>query len=722
MAGFIINEVFTSMGFVISYDREYMFFGFENCTPLGGLIQVNSLYPMGENEIISRLHLFKREFANVPLPVIFSTKGFIRDAGIYEDQAFLMDINSIKDIREGKDIFNEMLWGIINRGGKPVKGSSLDYWIEEKIRLYMDCKLPANEADLLVANKIVCPQMSTIDGWKNNLQEYLRIINIPKGNNMPSKKLENWASRQFEEYENGTMSQQKQQLLLESGAIWPDDCLLTEKYIELSDFIKRKKRLPFAYECKLYRFMNAQRKHKWINELSPELREIIIGLDPFFDDDAESWLPEFNKVNEEYISCKKHIWELSKDSISWLNRQVYENEKSKLPAYKEKKLRRYLDWNNEVIDYEWLSMYRKYHEAASLPDVGDPLWHWCVQQRTSDLNRYKKKILQESGFDFNGINSHWYNCYKRMEESESVHRKNDSYIGKDGIYWAASNRRLYAEGKLGAEKIALLEKIGFDFKLDTFSWLIQCGIIRLFYTINTVKDRKILTPEMMDWCAEQRKRMYAVELSMPQTDKLIGFGFILEDQHFEEFLMQFRIMICANGGLPADYLSRPWISKSLLRVAFAREVEFILSPESSSLPVSCMAYLPSLINFWKNEEERWLSYMDKIQDCANYIRKSRVNGELDVIIIKQLDDVGFNWEEECIEKWLYMLAKTKRYIWLYKRVPGPNAKDCSVWRYQQLRSYKAGKLSEFKQRAIEPVRNYLQLDQSILDDGNLGDE
>lgn len=700
-----IKKLFISMGFDITYDKGNMLFGYNDVKPLGIFLQINSVRPLDEKNIDSYIRIAQRDYTDIPLPVIFNMGGFARNSGNYKGIAYLMDVESIKQIITGNFLFNEILLDIISREGKPEKGTSLRKWAENRIKLYAENKLSVSEAVIFSDVGLLNLKATFTNVWKKNFFRYIHFIKLPEGSEELSDILKEWIKKQFDAAQKGTLSAKQQTLMIENGIIWPDNYPFTKKYNELFNFINKKKRLPFDYECKLYCFMVQELSGSGPNSL--KIREIVEKFDFSTGCYKQLWLSELSNIVTEYRKVEKKIWKLSPGKISWLNRQLSNKGNKQTQTYKKKILSEKLGWTGEFYDIDWLAQFDAYTQLESKPQLKSEFWFWEIRQRKTELERYKKRLLDKIGFDFCGISNHWYDCYQRMKNLDSDLRQNVSYIGKDGIYWALVNRKSFCDGTLSNEKLQLLKEINFDFKEEEFEWFKKYEIVKQLYDTNCSEFTNEFKVGMDDWCSAQRKLIREVNLTMVRTDKLISAGFIASDPDFEKFIIMIKSIANKEKMVPQNLNDYPWIVSSPFRIAYALELGFNINPVTTELSVSDMAYFPLLLEFWKDETKRWEIYLDKIQNCANYLRISYKNKKLSRKILEQLNEVGFLWEEEDTEKWLYMLAKTNKFIELYNRVPGHKDKDCYVWRFKQLRLYKAGKLSEFRRNALESIRKYL---------------
>lgn len=706
MPQFSLVALFTSMGFDVSFnERQMLQFGLPDCTPLAAIVQINSQMPLNREEINAQILRGRKCYPKLSFIVILSFGGFICEHGNYNNEGFLLDSPLIEQMIRGKDIFRDFLFSIIREYGKPTKGSSLDKWANQQARSLQGGYLSESEVKILTNAQVVMAQSTVIDEWSNNLLKYKRFIDNPRSFLKVPDELKSWAKLQYDDLENQNLSVRKQKQMLNHNLLWPAEYSVNQKYDELIDFIDRNKRLPSDHEEKLYRFM--QKEISSMHERFDELRDRFKRFDPSVKCEENLWLRSLEPIVNEFKTAKRKIWKLKPETILWINAQMQCYGIDRITKFKQKELAQQLRCTGEQFDYDWLVTLDAYSNLTAPPELGSEMWLWAVHQRRGNLEIYKRKALQKIKFDFNPINKindQWYDCYKRISQVNPELRKNVFHIGKDGIYWAYSNRKAYADGSLSAEKLHLLEKIDFDFKVNEFSWLHLYDKVKEFYSIENIGQNREMPAGLKDWCAAQRKQMSDVNLLGVFADKLLSVGFVYIDPMFEEFIEKLNTLVDENKGhLPQNFEDYPWVSSNSFRLAYAREIYHRLNPELLTFYNPTMFYFPILIEFWKNEETRWHVYTEKMQRCANSIRINHKDGILEPDIVRQLNQVGFHWEEAGIEKWLYMQSKTKRFINLYQRPPGHSDNDCSSWRFKQLRLYNAQNLSEFKRNALQSI-------------------
>lgn len=702
MAQFSLVDLFISMGFSVSFNETGLLqFGYPDCTPMATVVQINSRDKLNREEIDT---ILLRTWKNCPkrsFIVILNFGGFNCEHGKYSNSAFLLDPVLIEQMILGEDIFSDYLLSIIQEKGKPQNGSSLEMWANRRAQMFQEGQLPESEARILRNVGMITIKATYLDEWSNNLLKYKNIIDTPRSNAKISEEFRAWIKSQYDDWENQILSKRKQKQMCAYSLLWPEEFSLNQKYDELIGFIDKYKRLPFDYEAKLYRFM--EKIISGTHKIPDELRIRLARFNLSAECEEKLWLSSLETVVHEFIAAKRRVWKLSSETISWINSQMQYNTPDRISKLKRRELTRQLKCTGEQIDYDWLVTLNAYSQLTTPPELESKMWVWAVRQRRSDIEIYKRKALRKIKFDFNAINNQWYDCYERIGQVSPELRKNASSIGKDGIYWAYANRQAQADGSLSTEKHSLLEKIGFDFKEEEFSWLRMYEKAKEFYNIKNIGLNIQVPDDLKEWCIDQREQLSSLNLNTFQVEKLLSIGFVVMEPTFEEFLAKLNRLVCQNKGkLPQNFEYIAWISSNLFRLSYAREVYHLQNPALCELFPPIMIHFPILIEFWKYEEIRQQLYTEKMQSCANYIRAIYKKGTLEPDIAEQLNQVGFHWEEAETEKWLYMLAMVKQFFIQFQRPPTHTDKNCYAWRFKQLSLYKNKNLSEFKKIRLKP--------------------
>ena len=126
--------------------------------------------------------------------------------------------------------------------------------------------------------------------------------------------------------------------------------------------------------------------------------------------------------------------------------------------------------------YGRLLAFKKKHGHCNVPVVYPPdprLGKWARQQRSSrkqgSLSAERINLLDKIGFSWDPLAQQWAENYQRLIAFKKKHGHCkvpvvypfDPALGR----WAGKQRRARQQGNLSAERIALLDKVGFHWSL-----------------------------------------------------------------------------------------------------------------------------------------------------------------------------------------------------------------------------------------------------------------
>ncbi len=161
---------------------------------------------------------------------------------------------------------------------------------------------------------------------------------------------------------------------------------------------------------------------------------------------------------------------------------------------------------------------------------------WVVNQRVLQrdgvLEDEKVELLNRVGFKWNPHASDWRTNYLALIEYRK--RFGDCRVPQDWkenlklAKWVSTQRVQYARGKISRERIAILEKIGFDWDLGKATWDERfaelCAYKERFHnTVVPVKWPE--NPLLGGWVSSQRRKHTTGELRKEYEDRLNDIGF-----------------------------------------------------------------------------------------------------------------------------------------------------------------------------------------------------
>jgi superfamily II DNA or RNA helicase len=227
----------------------------------------------------------------------------------------------------------------------------------------------------------------------------------------------------------------------------------------------------------------------------------------------------------------------------WVQRQRNFYKNNILSKYKIKRL--------EAIGFEWnpheASWNRCYEELKAFKEINkhcnvsrsykNKLFaQWVSNQRTlykkSRLSKNKIKRLEAIGFEWSIFDVSWYHFYKALQAFQKKenhcnvlqYSQQDRPLGR----WVYAQRKCYKKSKLSAEKIQLLEAIGFEWKpLEAF-WDRRYEELKVFKASNNhcnVPFEYQQNKRLGKWVARHREHYKNSKLSANKITLLEAIGF-----------------------------------------------------------------------------------------------------------------------------------------------------------------------------------------------------
>jgi len=294
-----------------------------------------------------------------------------------------------------------------------------------------------------------------------------------------------------------------------------------------------------------------------------------------------------------------------------------------------------------------------------------------VHQRDGVLEKEKVELLNRIGFKWNPKVSLWRTNYLALLDYRNrfgncrVPQKWEK--NKTLATWVSSQRTLYGRNKLSRERIAMLDKIGFEWTGGVATWDERftelCGYKERFgNTLVPIKWAE--NPLLGRWVGSQRYKRTRGDLRKEHEDRLNAIGF-------------------------------EWKAPSILLPAkdLRTRIETLLAykAEHGHLAVSQRdKKYPGLAN-WMSE-----------QRMRN--RKGTISPEFK----KQLDEIEFPWKPappNTDKQWFEMFARFKNYASANGtstvRIVDDETAKLNRWVLAQRRAKKGGKLSDERFRALD---------------------
>jgi len=272
--------------------------------------------------------------------------------------------------------------------------------------------------------------------------------------------------------------------------------------------------------------------------------------------------------------------------------------------------------------YGQLLDYMEKHGKRDMParwDENQKLATWVVNQRVLQrdgvLEPEKVELLNRLAFKWNPHASNWRTSYLALLEYRK--KSGDCRVPQDWkenpklAKWVSTQRVQYARGKISRERIALLEKVGFDWDLGKATWDERFAELCAFkerFGHTRVKVKWSENPLLGAWVVEQRYNRRRDKLRDDYFRRLNSIGFEWDgriaakpklkvsaapDKHWREIFERFRAYAAANGA----------------------DVVTVVDEETKKL-------------------NRWMIYQ----------RQANKRGELSEARINALNEIGFVWQ------------------------------------------------------------------------------
>ena len=308
--------------------------------------------------------------------------------------------------------------------------------------------------------------------------------------------LNRWIMRQRAVYRSGKLSPERIQLLEEIGVTWTRPDIWNERFELAMDYYRRHHSLDIPGDVtvgglKFKWWLSMQKKEYDSDLMPPERRELFAKL-PLDELERDEWMEKFAKAAEYYK----------------------ENGNLNVPA-------KYVTEDGFRL-YEWVIHQKKMRKAGK-------------------LDKEREKLLNGIGIEWKKKDS-WSEKYRYAKDYYDTHGNLDIsgvYVCADGFRlgdWLSKARYAYQNGKLSAERIELLEKIGmtWDTQLDR-GWMKRFELARTYYLEHG--DLSLPTDYMIDgenlsvWIINQRVLRRKGKLSEDRVEKLSAIGMVWEHGH-----------------------------------------------------------------------------------------------------------------------------------------------------------------------------------------------
>lgn len=188
----------------------------------------------------------------------------------------------------------------------------------------------------------------------------------------------------------------------------------------------------------------------------------------------------------------------------------------------------------DVLSEAWWESYgelEKYFEAHNNADApqGTKLGNWCTNQRThykaGKLPAEKVSALQKLGFRFSPHDELWWENYGELKQYFLEHGNSDVLETTDIGAWARNQRTSYKANKLPIEKLEALQNVNFKFSMRDELWRTNFSELEKYFRENGNSTIPKSMIELSTWCHTQRRMHKIGKLSEDRIQSLKKLDF-----------------------------------------------------------------------------------------------------------------------------------------------------------------------------------------------------
>ncbi|HFK5562278.1 TPA: Helicase associated domain protein [Elizabethkingia anophelis] len=490
--------------------------------------------------------------------------------------------------------------------------------------------------------------------WEDFYEE-VKVF-ITEHGRLPDVKEIPWISTVRHAYKNNKLSEEEIRLLKELGQNFFEQKVVWDKwdhaFYRFKIFYEANDRVPTGVEMP---WVNAQRKAYNREDLSSERVQLIENIVPDFFEGLKLTWEESYELFVNFINKNNRI--PTRIEMLWVDAQKTFYRNNKLSEEKVKliedvapnffKVKQKLNWEDyHKLFADFIMKNNRLPSKTELP--------WVNLQRNlykaNMLSNKKIKLIEELVPDFFvPENITWYKQYDKLE---FFYQKNDRLPKRNEMKWLSLQIQDYKEGKLSKEKIRILESMDADIFIHSS---LDAQWEERYNKLKTFKEKYNRLPNRSEntWLHTQKFVFRKGRLSAEQIKLLTNV-----DSTFTE----------------TQSIEDTWMNN------YDKLMQFV--NENGKLPSS--------------KEYRWLKAL----------RRKYSQNELPEDKIQLLLKVDPNFFERLDRNWHNKLNDFQNFYNTYQRYPRVGIKEeYSIYRWQrvQFRTFKAGKLTEYKIQLLKEV-------------------
>jgi superfamily II DNA or RNA helicase len=318
----------------------------------------------------------------------------------------------------------------------------------------------------------------------------------------------------------------------------------------------------------------------------------------------------------------------------------------------------------------------------------------------------------ESSWDIN------FGKLQKFKEEHGDCRVPNSYDSNRPLAaWVKNQRQNYRKGILTAERIAKLEKLGFEWEVTTARWdELFDDLIKYKEETGDYKVPTIYKPnqELAYWVTVQRRSYKNGTLSKDKITRLKEIGFTL-DVYNEVWEIRFNDLLSYKDKYGDCRVPNSFKENKMLGVWVANQRSLNSKRKLSAERIALLDSVGFIWYTYSQDLEKWIKelilYKSKHGDCrvpyaykpnrplsswVNNLRQRYSKGKLTSDILQRLEEIGFEWKLTSTD-WEKHFEDLKCYFNKYGNCRPPA--DCvefnrvGAWCGNQRQKYQKGTLS-----------------------------
>jgi superfamily II DNA or RNA helicase len=411
--------------------------------------------------------------------------------------------------------------------------------------------------------------------------------------------------------------------------------------------------------------------------------------------------------------------------------------------------------------YGQLVVHHQQHGNCDMParwPANQKLASWVVDQRVrkkdGNLAAEKVELLNQLGFNWDPRGKNWRTIYRELVKYKK--RFGDCRVpqnwseNKSLAHWVATQRLDYSKCEIHFDRIDLLERIGFEWRVGNSTWDERFAELCAFkkrFGHTRVRVKWAENPLLGSWVVGQRVKYRKQELADELVQKLNDIGFewdgrivakkpekpILDpDKKWRENFSRFKDYSISSGSAKVkvvdEYTKKlnRWVLNQRLskkrgdlsdsRANALEQIGFIWETRSTDSYVAVLGsnlswrdMFSELVHFYKlqghcNVPDDWIAQPD-LEGWVSMQRQRYQRKQLSPDKIRQLNEIGFSWNTHD-GGWDLMFAKFAEHMRqmndekLSDVVPSP---DLRRWMGVQRLHKKSGKLKKSREERLNSV-------------------